>query len=115
MYIIEAFDLASRDIGSPSDPYLYIQCNRKIVNERNKYQLDEPSPKFYTHYDFEGTFPGCSPLQIDLYDFDEVFGDDLIGTTLVDLEDRYFSQEWQSLQDKPIEYRQIYHQSSTIS
>lgn len=24
VYIIEAFDLASRDIGSPSDPYLYI-------------------------------------------------------------------------------------------
>ena len=91
VYVIEAFDLASRDIGSPSDPYLYIQCNRKIFNERNNYQLDEPNPKFFKHFDFEGTFPGCSPLQIDLYDYDDVFGDDLIGTTMVDLEDRYFS------------------------
>jgi hypothetical protein len=57
------------------------------------------------HYDFEGTFPGSSPLQVDVWDYDEIFGDDLIGTTLVDLEDRYFSMEWNALEAKPIEYR----------
>ena len=113
--MVEAFDLASRDNGSPSDPYLYITCNNKIVNERDNYQLDEPNPKFYKSYDFEATFPGCSPLQIDVYDYDEIFGDDLIGTTIIDLEDRYFTMEWQSLEEKPIEYRQIYHQSSSLS
>lgn len=34
---------------------------------------------------------------------------------MVDLEDRYFSMEWQSLEEKPIEYRQIYHECSSIS
>ena len=115
LYMISAFDLASRDSGSASDPYLYIQCNNKIYNERDIYQLDEPNPKFYKSYDFEGTFPGCSPLRIEVWDYDEIFGDDLIGTTIIDLEDRYFSMEWQSLEDKPIEYRQLYHQSSSIS
>jgi len=50
-----------------------------------------------------------------VYDYDEIFGDDLIGTSILDLEDRYFSMEWMSLTDKPVEYRQIYHESSSIS
>jgi hypothetical protein len=40
-----------------------------------------------------------------VFDYDEIFGDDLIGTTIIDLEDRYFTMEWQSLKEKPIEYR----------
>lgn len=104
-YAISAFNLSSRDNGSASDPYLYLQCNDKIYNERDNYQLDEPNPKFCKFYDFEGTFPGCSPLQVDVWDYDDIFGDDLIGTTIVDLEDRYFSLDWQSLPEKPVEYR----------
>lgn len=66
-------------------------------------------------FEFEGTFPGCAPLQIKLMDYDDLFGDDSIGTTSIDLEDRYFSPEWQSIKQKPIEYRQLYHPSSSIS
>lgn len=44
-----------------------------------------------------------------------IFGDESIGTTSVDLEDRFFSPEWQSLRNKPIEYRQLYHPSSSVS
>ena len=109
LYMIEAFNLSSRDNGSPSDPYLILKCNDKTYNERSDYQLDEANPKFMKHYDFEGTFPGSSPLHIEVWDYDDVFGDDLIVATILDLEDRYFSLEWQSLHDKPIEYRQIYH------
>jgi len=96
-YAISAFNLSSRDNGSASDPYLILKCNNKVYNERSIYQLDEPNPKFLKHYDFEGHFPGCSPLEIGVWDYDDIFGDDLIGTTIVDLEDRYFSIEWQSL------------------
>jgi hypothetical protein len=56
--------------------------------------LDEANPKFHKYYDFEGVFPGSSPVQIDVWDYDDIFGDDLIGTTWVDVEDRYFSLEW---------------------
>jgi len=33
-------------------------------------------------------------LTIKVFDYDELFGDDLIGETKIDLEDRYFSSEW---------------------
>jgi hypothetical protein len=29
---------------------------------------------------------------IDAYDYDDIFGDDLIGSTTIDLEDRYFTR-----------------------
>lgn len=50
-----------------------------------------------------------------MWDYDRVFGDDFIGETVVDLEDRFFSPEWQSLKNKPIEYRQLYHKSTKVS
>ena len=77
--------------------------------------MDNPNPEFYKYYDFEAKFPGCPPLVIEAIDYDEIFGDDLIGTTTVDLEDRFFSVDWQSVKEKPVEYRQIYHPSNSIS
>jgi hypothetical protein len=39
----------------------------------------------------------------------------MIGETKIDLEDRFFSPEWQSVKDKPIELRQLFVQSSAMS
>lgn len=59
-------------------------------------------------------FPGSSPVKIQMWDYDAIFSDELIGETILDVEDRYFSLDWQSLEHKPVEYRQIYHPSSSI-
>lgn len=64
LYIIEGFDLASRDVGSFSDPYLQIVYGQKVISERQSYQLDCSDPKFYKMYEFEATFPGASPIVI---------------------------------------------------
>ena len=50
-----------------------------------------------------------------MWDHDLLFGDDLIGTTEIDLEDRYFSPDYNGIPKKPIEYRQLYHPSSQVS
>lgn len=60
-------------------------------------------------------FPGSPVLEIEAFDYDDFFSDDLIGKTTLELDDRYFSNEWQALEDKPIEYRDLFHPDSSIS
>ena len=112
---MSAFNLSSRDNGSESDSYLIVSCGSKEYNERDRYQENEPNPDIFKCFEFEGNFPGCAPLVIKGMDYDDIFGDDVIGTTVIDLEDRYFSPEWQSIKHKPIEYRSLGHPSSSIS
>lgn len=50
-----------------------------------------------------------------MWDYDLLFGDDLIGETIIDLEDRYFSSDFASFQHKPIEYRRLSHYSTEMS
>jgi Ca2+-dependent lipid-binding protein len=115
LYVLSAYDLASRDNGGFSDPYLKLHLGNKTYNERDNYILDEPNPEFNKYYDFEAKFPGCPPLVMNVMDYDDIFGDDSIGTTSIDLEDRFFSLDWQSIKQKPIEYRQLYHPSTSVS
>ena len=51
-------------------------------------------------------------MKVAVWDYDLLFGDDLIGETIIDLEDRYFSADWNAMPMKPIEYRKLYHPSS---
>jgi hypothetical protein len=46
---------------------------------------------------------------IESYDYDDFFGDDLIGTSKLDLDDRFFNKEWCAIENKPIEYRDLFH------
>ena len=65
--------------------------------------------KWYQYYDLLIELPGSSKLRIQVMDYDSLFSDDLIGETSIDIEDRYFDNRWQALQNKPIEVRQLYH------
>jgi Ca2+-dependent lipid-binding protein len=95
-YILTGRNLASRDIGSESDPYLKLKLGNKKQNTRKEYQDDEPNPDFYKKFFFDASFPGAPALRVAAMDYDELFGDDLIGDTLIDLEDRFYSHHWQS-------------------
>ena len=66
-------------------------------------------------HDFSVSFPGAPPLIIEAYDYDLLFGDDLIGKTSIDLDDRFFNPKWQAIDEKPIETRELYHMSSSLN
>jgi hypothetical protein len=91
-----------------------LKCGKKKYDETKNYQVDEPNPKFYKLYEFDVEFPGAPPLNIKAYDYDELFGCDLIGKTSIDLDDRFFSPEWQKIEEKPVEYRSLFHPSSSL-
>lgn len=69
---------------------MIVECGKRVFNERDNYQENEPNPDFFKMYEFDGIFPGCAPLVIKLMDYDDIFGDDIIGSTVIDLEDRFF-------------------------
>ena len=112
VYILNGIDLAQRDLDSPSDPYIRLKIGKKKFNDRENYLLDNSNPDFYRHYDMTTFLPGDSMLKIQLWDFDDITPDKKIGTTVIDLEDRYFSYKWNKLPDKPIETRTLYMKSS---
>ena len=114
VYILDVDELPPKDIGGSVDPYIKLKLNSKTVNERSNYQPNCHNPDIYKMYEFNSEFPGCGHLKIQMWDHDMVFGDDFIGESIVDLEDRFFSPEWQSIREKPIEYRQLYHKSTKV-
>lgn len=92
-----------------------MRCGDTEDNDCDNYQNDEPNPKFMKRLDFTVDFPGAPPLEIEAYDYDLLFGDDLIGKTTIDLDDRFFNPKWQALDEKPIETRELYHMSSKMN
>jgi hypothetical protein len=115
VYVLNGFNMAKRDIFSKSDPYLKLRCGKKTVDERDNYQLDCDMPDFYQHFDFTVDLPGAPVLEMEVWDYDGFFGDEIIGKTKIDLDDRFYSLSWQSLRTKPIEYRDLFHYQSTVS
>ena len=110
VYILELNELAKKDLLSESDPYIKLYLNDKlIVNEKKNHHNDAKNCKWYKHYDIAGEMPGSSILKIEVLDYDDILSDDLIGSTVIDLEDRYFNCDWQGLIEKPVEVRPLLH------
>jgi len=111
VYILELNELVKKDLLSESDPYIKLYINDKlIVNEKKNHQEDQKNCKWYKHYDIAGEMPGSSNLKIEVLDYDDLLSDDLIGSTVIDLEDRYFNTDWQKLVEKPVEIRPLINQ-----
>jgi hypothetical protein len=115
LYVLDGFNFAQRDLFSLSDPYLIIKCGKTAFDESKNYQIDTSEPKFYKCFEFICEFPGAPQLKISAMDYDNFFGDELIGETVIDLDDRYYSHTWQSYANKPIEYRELFHPTSTVN
>ena len=116
VYVLELNNLAKRDTFSESDPYIKILLgDKELVNERKKHFNDCKNCKWYQYYDLLIELPGSSKLKIQVIDYDALFTDDLIGETSIDIEDRYFDNRWQELENKPIEVRQLYHPDYEVS
>ena len=108
IYVLELNELAKKDLLSESDPYIKLYLNNKlIINERKNYQEDQKNCKWYQYYDIAGEIPGSSNLKIEVWDWEAILSDSLIGYTTIDLEDRYFNEDWQNLSHKPVEVRPL--------
>ena len=110
VYILEIHDLPAKDLLSDSDPYIKIYFGEdKKYDEQDNHHNNEKNVKWNKYYDILSTFPGESTLKIEVWDYNPIFKDTLIGSTSLDLEDRYFNNDWQNLKFKPIETRKLVH------
>jgi hypothetical protein len=99
VYVLDGVGFAPMDIGlngrpGKSDPYLRLTLGKDKISDRKNYIEDTTDPDFYKMFVLNAKLPGASMLKIEAMDHDLVGGDDLIGATTIDLEDRLFDQRW---------------------
>ena len=64
-YVHSATNLASRDEGGLSDPYLVVKLgDKKERNYRDNYIEDEVNPDIGILAEFDAVFPGCPELLV---------------------------------------------------
>ncbi|KAF1772463.1 C2 domain [Phytophthora cactorum] len=102
IYVLDGVGFAPMDIGlngrpGKSDPYLRLKLGDKKISDRKNYIEDTTDPDFYKMFMFNAKLPGASILTIEAMDHDLIGGDDLIGKTTIDLEDRLFDRRWQAM------------------
>ncbi|KAG1697428.1 hypothetical protein DVH05_016302 [Phytophthora capsici] len=148
VYVLDALNLHPKDVNNRCDPYLRVSLGdgrrrEQMFNDRENYQPETLTPKFHKMYEFKADLPGASELKLELLDYDffaiptlpvglskalstavgtTVDGDDFVGATLIDLEDRWFDAKWQELgmskeraeRRKPLEIRPLFAPSSTL-
>lgn len=92
VYIVKATDLHPMDLNGKADPYIVLHLGSKRISDKENYVSKQLNPVFGKCFEIEGTFPQDSILTIQVYDWDLLGSDDLIGETKIDLENRFYSR-----------------------
>ncbi|XP_029936395.1 fer-1-like protein 6 [Myripristis murdjan] len=92
VYIVSASNLHPADSDGKSDPYIVLRLGKKEIKDRDNYIPKQLNPVFGRSFEFQASFPQEALLSVLIYDHDTVGGDDLIGETRIDLENRFYSR-----------------------
>lgn len=112
VYILDGTGFAAHDSNGKSDPYLVLKIGKHKVSTRDRYRPKTQAPEFYESFEFPVTLPGDAVLTIESWDWDGI-GDDLIGSTEIDIEDRYYTTDWRAFDKVPLETRRLRAPSRT--
>eukprot|EP00753_Platysulcus_tardus_P013875 PLAT3886.1.p1 GENE.PLAT3886.1~~PLAT3886.1.p1 ORF type:complete len:1326 (-),score=569.73 PLAT3886.1:111-4088(-) len=124
MYMLSARSLAPKAGRNTSNPYLYVKMLggtsedglEHLISDRARYKRSTLNPAFDTVLELDAELPGVSQLQIEVWDAGLVM-DDLIGSTTIDLEARWFHPWWAAVakkRDLPKEFRTLRAPSSRL-
>ncbi|XP_070831835.1 fer-1-like protein 6 [Chaetodon trifascialis] len=92
VYIVSASNLHPADPDGKADPYIVLRLGKNEIKDRDNYVPKQLNPVFGRSFEMQATFPQESLLSVVLYDHDLVGGDDFIGETRIDLENRFYSR-----------------------
>lgn len=93
LYILKGKSLTPKDTTT-SDPYIILKLGNTVITDKSSLRPKTNNPGFYTSYDISCSLPGASTLAIEIWDDDGFDFPDLIGTTKIDIEDRYYNNDW---------------------
>ena len=108
VYILRCIDLIAKDITGSSDPYVVLKLGNNIQKTRVIDQ--ELCPEFHEVIEFKNVYiPKDGYINISVYDKDIGSSDDFIGSTYIDITNRWYHDEWNNIQHKPLELRQLFN------
>jgi otoferlin len=88
VYVVKALNLRSRDIYGQSDAFIKLELGNQVISDRAHYIPNQSNPIFGKRFQLSTIIPRNTLLKVSVYDNDTLSGNDLIGTTVIDLEDR---------------------------
>jgi len=98
VYVYSAASLSPRANGGTPQPFLKVyNVPDRVRTTRDTAVAPSLEPEFYSSFEIAALLPGQSRLHIEVWDY-QLLSESLIGETIIDLEDRLFSKEWQQMQ-----------------
>jgi hypothetical protein len=102
VYVIACKDLAAKDsgpAGNSSDPYVVLRLtngsNKKddvVVSCKDQVRYQVLNPEYFMVRELRGSLPTHCILRATVFDWDRIGRDEEIGSTEINLEDRYYSR-----------------------
>ncbi len=80
--------LTGQDDDNNSDPFLMVKFGKKTFSTRDRYKKNTKEPRFFECFEFNAKLPGVNDILITVKDRNDFSTDALIGSTVIDLEDR---------------------------
>eukprot|EP00756_Hemistasia_phaeocysticola_P010358 Hpha_TRINITY_DN15011_c1_g3::TRINITY_DN15011_c1_g3_i4::g.126376::m.126376 len=119
VYVISCSNLTSNDGIPPgkNDPYIILEAGNadgvsyRIADKEGR-KANTCDPKFYKHYDIPVVLPRDCKLKVSVADWDRIGSDDTIGSTTINLDDRWYS-EWRAKVPWHTETRNLYKSGGT--
>ena len=99
VYVLKGIGLRPTNSRGLAEPYVIAELGSKRLGDKKDAIKDTLYPPFYKMFEFKPTFPGASLLKLKVMSVSESLldtdGDEFIGETSIDLEDRWYSDLWQ--------------------
>jgi hypothetical protein len=105
VYILRGLELRPTNSNGLSNAYIVATLGPKSVGNRTEAVKDTLYPPFFRMLEFKAALPGPGQLVVKLFNANDSVlpgaTDHFIGETMIDLEDRWFSEEWRKYAAKP--------------